>query len=31
MGFCDFGLAAFRLMLGGQLFHAMTLAGTAED
>jgi hypothetical protein len=25
------GLASFRLVLGGQLFHAMTLAGTTED
>jgi hypothetical protein len=25
------GLAAFRLVLGGQLLHAMTLAGTTED
>jgi hypothetical protein len=24
-------LAALCLVLGGQLFHAMTLAGTAED
>jgi hypothetical protein len=24
-------LAAFRLVLGWQLFHAMTLAGTTED
>jgi hypothetical protein len=25
------GLAGFRLVLGWQLFHAMTLAGTTED
>jgi hypothetical protein len=24
-------LAGFRLVLGGQLVHAMTLAGTTED
>jgi hypothetical protein len=24
-------LVAFRLVLGGQLSHAMTLAGTTED
>jgi hypothetical protein len=31
VGLGSIGLASFRLALGWQLFHAMTLAGTTED
>jgi len=31
MGFCDFGLAALRLVLDRQLSRSMALAGAAED